>query len=74
MIFMTLHPDPVIPGLALPEAFESVDRQLDSALQLCRLHGSVEGQVLSVVTICQELQHLLKLAFVGEEGRGFPLI
>lgn len=58
--------DPVIPGLALPEGFESLERRVDSILQLCKLKGSVESQVMGVVTVCQELQRLLKCAFVGE--------
>ncbi len=63
----------MIPGLALPEAFKSLEERVDSTLQLCRLKGSVESQIVGVVTVCQELQHLLKCAFVGEGGGGSGL-
>ncbi len=66
-------PDPVIPGLALPEAFESLEKRVDSTIQLCRLKGSMESQVMGVITVCQELQRLLKCAFVGEGTRDYHL-
>ena len=58
--------EPVLPGLALPEAFESLDKRLEATVQLCQLKGSVEGQMLGVLAVCQELQRLLKFAFIGK--------
>ena len=58
--------EPVLPGLALPEAFESLDKRIESTVQFCRLKGSVESQILGLVTVCQEMQRLLKFAFIGE--------
>ena len=54
------------PGLALPEAFESLDSHLESVVSLCQLKGSTEAQAVGVVSICQELLRLLKCAFIGE--------
>lgn len=56
----------VFPGLALPEAFESLDSHLESVMSLCQLKGSTEAQAVGVVSICQELLRLLKCAFIGE--------
>ena len=39
---------------------------MESTLRLCQLKGSPEGQLLGAITICQELQRLLKFAFIGE--------
>ena len=58
--------EPILPGLALPEAFESLDKRIESTVQFCRLKGSVESQILGLVTVCQEMQRLLKFAFIGE--------
>ena len=58
---------PVVPGLALPAAFEALDKRLESTLQLCQLKSSAESQTLGLVTVCQELQRLLKFAFIGEK-------
>ena len=51
--------------MALPEAFESLDKRIESTVQFCRLKGSVESQILGLVTVCQEMQRLLKFAFIG---------
>ena len=58
--------EPILPGLALPEAFESLDKRIESTVQFCRLKGSVESQILGLVTVCQEMQRLLKFAFIGK--------
>ena len=57
-----------MPGLALPDAFRALDNRLDTTLQLCSLKGpgSVDGPLLGLVTVCQEMQTLLKLAFIGK--------
>lgn len=54
-----------LPGLALPEAFESLEGHLESVVSLCQLKGSAEAQAVGVVSICQELLRLLKCAFIG---------
>lgn len=58
-------PDLALPGLALPEAFQSLDSRLESVMQLCTAKGSPEAQLVGVVTVCEELQQLLKCAFIG---------
>lgn len=57
--------EPVLPGLALPEAFGSLEKRLDSTIKLCKLSSPPDGPLLSVIAICQELQQLLKCAFIG---------
>lgn len=54
----------VLPGQALPEAFQSLEKRLDSTLKLCKL--TPDAQMVSVIAICQELQRLLKCAFIGK--------
>ena len=39
---------------------------MEATLRLCQLKGSPEGQLLGAITVCQELQRLLKFAFIGE--------
>ena len=63
---MFLHvAEPVLPGLALPEAFESLDRRIESTIKLCKLSTPPDTHVLSVIGMCQELQRLLKCTFIG---------
>lgn len=63
---------PVVPGLGLPGAFEALDKRLESTMQLCKLKGSAESQTLGMITVCQELQRLLKFAFIGERKNLHP--
>lgn len=35
-------------------------------MQLCTAKSSPEAQLVGVVTVCEELQQLLKCAFIGE--------
>lgn len=58
-----------LPGLALPEAFQSLDSRLASVIQLCTAKGSPEAQVVGVVSICEELKQLLKCTFIGGCGQ-----
>lgn len=37
-------------------------------MQLCTAKGSPEAQLVGVVTVCEELQQLLKCAFIGGLG------
>ena len=57
--------EPVLPGLALPEAFQSLEKRVESTLKLCKLNTPPDAQVLGVLAISQELQRLLKCAFIG---------
>ena len=57
--------DMSLPGLALPEAFQSLDSRLESVIQLCTAKGSPEAQVVGVVSVCEELKQLLKCTFIG---------
>ncbi len=57
--------EPSVPGLALPKAFESLERHIETATNLCKLKGSHESQVAGLLIVCGELQRLLRLAFIG---------
>ena len=57
--------DVALPGLALPEAFQSLDSRLESVLQLCTAKGSPEAQLVGMVTVCEEMKQLLKCTFIG---------
>ena len=57
--------DMSLPGLALPEAFETLDSRLESVMQLSVAKGSPEAQVVGLITVCEELKQLLKCAFIG---------
>jgi hypothetical protein len=61
---LKLKGDMALPGLALPEAFHSLDGRLESAMQLCSSKGSPEAQVVGLITVCEELKQLLKCAFI----------
>ena len=65
--FLRIFPEPSIPGLALPKAFESLESHIDTAANLCKLKGANESQVASLLIVCGELQRLLRLAFIGRE-------
>eukprot|EP00731_Ephydatia_muelleri_P027226 Em0019g99a len=56
--------EPVIPGSALPEAFTALEQSIEATLQMCKLKASLDTQVVGMVTVCDELQRLLKLAFI----------
>lgn len=60
-----LATDVALPGLALPEAFQSLDTHLESVMQLCTAKGSPEAQLIGMITICEDLKQLLKCAFIG---------
>lgn len=57
--------EPVVPGLALPKAFEDLEKQLESVASLCKLKGSHEAQTTGLLLVCNELQRLLRLSFIG---------
>uniref|UniRef100_A0A1X7VBH3 Uncharacterized protein n=2 Tax=Amphimedon queenslandica TaxID=400682 RepID=A0A1X7VBH3_AMPQE len=56
--------EPSIPGLALPKAFEELEKQFDCVANVCRLKGSHESQTTGILLVCHELQRLLRLSFV----------
>lgn len=56
--------EPVIPGSALPEAFTALEQSIEATLQMCKLKASLDTQIVGMVTVCDELQRLLKLAFI----------
>lgn len=58
--------EPTIPGLALPKAFEELEKQFDCVANVCRLKGSHESQTTGILLVCHELQRLLRLSFVGK--------
>jgi hypothetical protein len=64
--------DVSLPGLALPEAFASLDSRLESVMQLSVSKGSPEAQVVGLITVCEELKQLLKCAFIGRLA-SFPI-
>ena len=39
---------------------------------MCKLKASLDTQIVGMVTVCDELQRLLKLAFIGERTKGQP--
>ena len=57
--------EPVVPGVALPKAFESLEKQLECVGSLCKLKGSHEAQTAGLLLVCGELQRMLRLAFIG---------
>lgn len=63
-----------VPGLSLPKAFEGVEQKLESVASLCRMKSSHETQTASLLTVCSDLQRLLKLAFIGTFKRVFCCI
>ena len=58
----------MLPGLGLPLAFNALEKRIETALQLCRLKSPVDAQINGLVSLCEELQRLLKVAFIGKLG------
>ena len=65
LFFYIFTIEPVVPGLALPKAFESLEKQLECVGSLCKLKGSHEAQTAGLLLVCGELQRMLRLAFIG---------
>lgn len=53
-------------GNACRDLFQNSEKLLASAVSICRLKGSVECQTGGLITVCEELQSLIRLAFTGE--------
>lgn len=51
---------------ACQDIFQNSEKLLASAVSICRLKGSVECQTGGLITVCEELQSLVRLAFSGE--------
>ena len=51
---------------ACRDLFLNSEKLLASAVSICRLKGSVECQTGGLITVCEELQSLIRLAFSGE--------
>ena len=51
---------------ACQDIFQNSEKLLASAVSICRLKGSVECQTGGLITVCEELQSLIRLAFSGE--------
>ena len=49
------------------DIFHNSEKLLASAVSICRLKGSVECQTGGVITVCEELQRLIRLAFSGKK-------
>lgn len=47
------------------DLFKHSEKLLASAVSICRLKGSVECQTGGIITVCEEMQRLLRLAFNG---------
>ncbi|XP_022789696.1 myb-like protein V isoform X2 [Stylophora pistillata] len=45
------------------DVFQNSEKLLASAVSICRLKGSVECQTGGLITVCEELQSLIRLAF-----------
>ena len=58
--------EPVVPGMALPRAMERIEKNLELVAKMGRMKGSVEAQLAGLLSVCEEQQQLLKLAFIGE--------
>ncbi|KAL9988549.1 hypothetical protein ACROYT_G003006 [Oculina patagonica] len=48
---------------ACRDLFQNSEKLLASAVSICRLKGSVECQTGGLITVCEELQSLIRLAF-----------
>ena len=51
---------------ACQDIFQTSEKLLASAVSICRLKGSVECQTGGLITVCEELQSLVRLAFSGK--------
>ncbi|XP_031562980.1 uncharacterized protein DDB_G0286299-like isoform X3 [Actinia tenebrosa] len=47
----------------IQDLFRHSEKLLASAVSICRLKGSVECQTGGIITVCEEMQRLLRLAF-----------
>ena len=55
-------------GPALPNRFNPLERLLESAVQSARLKSTTEVQISGILAFCEEMQRILKIAFIGTFG------
>ena len=55
-------------GPALPNRFNPLERLLESAVQSARLKSTPEVQMSGILAFCEEMQRILKIAFIGTFG------
>lgn len=55
-------------GPALPNRFNPLERLLESAVQSVRLKSTPEVQMSGLLAFCEEMQRILKIAFIGMFG------
>lgn len=63
---IVINTEPQLPGLALPKAFDALQLQLESVADMCKLRGTHEAQTTGLLLVCEELQRLLRLSFIGK--------
>ena len=52
-------------GPALPNRFNTLERLLESAVKSVRLKSTPELQMSGILAFCEEMQRILKIAFMG---------
>jgi len=56
--------------MSVSHQFQTLDKLVESAAQLCKNGASSEVQVGAMLSVCEELQHILRYAFIGEYSGG----
>ena len=51
--------------MSVSHQFQTLDKLVESAAQLCKNGASSEVQVGAMLSVCEELQHILRYAFIG---------
>ena len=67
---LSILAEPILPGVTLPGAFDSLGRGMESMIKLCKLSTPPDSHVMSLIGFCQELKRLLKCSFVGKRNLG----
>ena len=60
-------------GAAVPNRFNTLEQLLESAVKSVRLESEPKLQMAGILAFCEELQRILKIAFVGMLGRVPPV-
>lgn len=55
-------------GPALPDRFNPLERLLETAVKSVRLKSTPEVQMSGILALCEEMQRILKIAFMGTLG------
>ena len=48
------------------DTFQHLEKLLASAVSICRLNGTVQCQTGGLITVCEEMQRLLRCSFSGK--------